>query len=122
VEVGIPAEYQGRLVEMVARLENLSIELQNKARVVVNEKTGTVVMGRKCASGREHRPGRPGHPGHLHPPGQPAAAVQPRQTVATEQKDIKVVEDKMKTLTIEPGISVGRLAKCSTPSASRPGT
>jgi flagellar P-ring protein precursor FlgI len=33
------------------------------------------------------------------------------KTVATEQKDIKVVEDKMKTLTIEPGISVGRLAE-----------
>jgi flagellar P-ring protein precursor FlgI len=112
VEVGIPAEYQGRLVEMVARLENLSIELQNKARVVVNEKTGTVVMGAEVRIGAVSivQGGLAIQVTSTLQASQPLPFSQGK-TVATEQKDIKVVEDKMKTLTIEPGISVGRLAE-----------
>lgn len=40
------------LVAEVARLENLSVEQQRKARVVVNERTGTVVAGGDVRLGR----------------------------------------------------------------------
>jgi flagellar P-ring protein FlgI len=39
------ANAPGNLVAEVARLENLSIEQQRRARVVVNERTGTIVAG-----------------------------------------------------------------------------
>jgi flagellar P-ring protein precursor FlgI len=45
IDVTIPKEFQGKAVELIARLENLSIQVQPKSRVVVNEKTGTLIMG-----------------------------------------------------------------------------
>lgn len=46
VEVTIPSEYQGNLVGFVAELEAMTVAADGKAVVVVNERTGTVVMGR----------------------------------------------------------------------------
>ncbi|MGA2081302.1 MAG: flagellar basal body P-ring protein FlgI [Holophaga sp.] len=112
VEVGIPPEYQGRLVEMVARLENLPIETQNKARVVVNEKTGTVVMGAEVRIGAVSivQAGLAIQVTATTQVSQPAPFSKGK-TAVTEQKDIKVEEEKVKTLSVEPGISVGRLAE-----------
>jgi len=42
----IPSEFQGNLVPLMATVENLEITPDGKARVVVDEKTGTVVLGR----------------------------------------------------------------------------
>ena len=42
----IPAEFQGNLVPLMATVENLEVTPDGKARVVVDEKTGTVVLGR----------------------------------------------------------------------------
>jgi len=112
VEVGIPAEFQGRLVELVARLENLPIQLQNHARVVVNEKTGTVVMGAEVRIGAVSivQGGLAIQVTSTPQVSQPNAFSKGK-TVTTEKTDVKVEEEKMKTLTIEPGISVGRLAE-----------
>jgi len=105
-------ELQGRLVELVAKLENLPIRLQNKARVVVNEKTGTVVMGAEVRIGAVSivQGGLAIQVTSTVQASQPNAFSKGK-TVTTEQKDIKVEEEKMKTLNIEPGISVGRLAE-----------
>ncbi len=45
VTVTLPAEYKNRPTEFVAELERLTVEPDREARVVVNEKTGTVVLG-----------------------------------------------------------------------------
>ncbi|NNJ99561.1 MAG: flagellar basal body P-ring protein FlgI [Desulfatitalea sp.] len=45
LEVKIPAAYAGNLVELVAMIERLEVMPDNAARVVINERTGTVVMG-----------------------------------------------------------------------------
>jgi len=45
VTVRVPADYQGHLPELIARLEPLSVETDSPAKVVINERTGTVVMG-----------------------------------------------------------------------------
>jgi flagellar P-ring protein precursor FlgI len=112
VEVAIPAEYQGRLVEMVARLENLTIQLQNKARVVVNEKTGTVVMGAEVRIGAVSIvQGGLAIQVTARPMVSQPAPLSKGKTAVVVQKDVKVEEEKMKTLSIEPGITVGRLAE-----------
>jgi flagellar P-ring protein precursor FlgI len=41
----IPAAYQGRTVEFAADLERLEVQPDNVAKVVLNERTGTIVMG-----------------------------------------------------------------------------
>lgn len=45
VAVQVPDGYRSNLVGLVTRIENLTIEPDRRARVVVNERTGTVVAG-----------------------------------------------------------------------------
>jgi flagellar P-ring protein precursor FlgI len=47
VSVQIPERYASRPVEFVAELEQLSIDTDRPARVVINERTGTIVMGKE---------------------------------------------------------------------------
>jgi flagellar P-ring protein precursor FlgI len=47
VGVTIPAEYANRAVEFVADLEALTVEADRPARVIINERTGTIVMGKQ---------------------------------------------------------------------------
>lgn len=45
VQLAIPERYRGRIVEFVAELERLDVNPDVPARVVMNERTGTIVMG-----------------------------------------------------------------------------
>jgi flagellar P-ring protein precursor FlgI len=45
VDVIAPSVYEGRGVDLLAIIENLDVSPDSRARVVVNEKTGTVVIG-----------------------------------------------------------------------------
>jgi flagellar P-ring protein FlgI len=45
VTLEIPEAYRGRTVEFAADLERLEVQPDNPARVVLNERTGTIVMG-----------------------------------------------------------------------------
>jgi len=45
VTVSVPAEYRATIPDLIARLEPLSIAVDTMARVVINERTGTVVLG-----------------------------------------------------------------------------
>ncbi len=45
IEVSVPASYLGQTVELISRVENLEIEPDTIAKVVLDERTGTVVMG-----------------------------------------------------------------------------
>ena len=46
VTVDTPAEWAARPAEFISELERLSVEADRVARVVINERTGTIVMGR----------------------------------------------------------------------------
>lgn len=45
IDIVVPFNYDGNSVELLALLENLNINVDSKAKVVLNERTGTVVMG-----------------------------------------------------------------------------
>jgi flagellar P-ring protein FlgI len=45
VQIAVPDPYRNRLVEFVAELERLEVNPDVRARVVMNERTGTIVMG-----------------------------------------------------------------------------
>lgn len=112
VEVAVPQEFQGRVVELVARLENLGVQLQSKARVVVNEKTGTVILGADVKLGAVSiiQGGLSIQVTSTPQVSQPAPFSKGK-TVQTDKKDVTATEEKPKTLTLEPGVSVGRLAE-----------
>lgn len=47
VDVIVPPQYDGNAVELLATIESLEINPDARAKVVINEKTGTVVIGEK---------------------------------------------------------------------------
>ena len=47
VSVDVPADYSARVTEFVAQVEALTVDSDRPARVVINERTGTIVMGKE---------------------------------------------------------------------------
>ncbi|OFZ78240.1 MAG: flagellar biosynthesis protein FlgA [Bdellovibrionales bacterium RIFOXYD1_FULL_53_11] len=47
IDIVVPFNYEGNTVELLALLENLNVNVESRARVVLNERTGTVVMGER---------------------------------------------------------------------------
>jgi len=47
VSVRIPSPYAGRPTDFIADLESLTVDADQPAEVVVNERTGTIIMGRE---------------------------------------------------------------------------
>ncbi len=45
INVKVPPLFRDRLVEFIASMEKLTVTTDQKARVIINERTGTVVMG-----------------------------------------------------------------------------
>ncbi|MBI3543435.1 MAG: flagellar basal body P-ring protein FlgI [Deltaproteobacteria bacterium] len=45
VDIIVPFNYEGNGVELIATIENLQINPDSKARVILNERTGTIVIG-----------------------------------------------------------------------------
>ena len=46
VSVTVPPAYSTRVTQFISELENLSVEADRPARVVINERTGTIVLGK----------------------------------------------------------------------------
>jgi flagellar P-ring protein precursor FlgI len=46
ISVNMPPEFAGRSVEFISELESLTVEVDRVTKVVVNERTGTIVMGK----------------------------------------------------------------------------
>lgn len=112
IDLPIPMEFQGRAVELVARLENLPIPIQPKNRVVVNEKTGTIVLGSDVKIGAISIV----QGGLSIVVSSTPLISQPKplskgKTVVTEKAEVSAVEEKAKTITVDPGASVGKLAE-----------
>jgi flagellar P-ring protein precursor FlgI len=46
ISVALPTEYQKKSTEFVAEMESLTVETDRRAAIVVNERTGTIIMGK----------------------------------------------------------------------------
>ncbi|MBF0492337.1 MAG: flagellar basal body P-ring protein FlgI [Deltaproteobacteria bacterium] len=113
ISIQVPGEYQDKVVGLIARLESLEIQPDSTARVVLNERTGTVVMGenvRISTVAVSH--------GSLniridqsYQVSQPNALSQ-GETAIIPQSDISVSDDKERKLVIVPqGVSIGEIVK-----------
>jgi len=111
MEVTPPANYQGRIADLVAEIEVLDVTPDSVARIVVNEKTGTIVMGsavRISTVAVSH--------GNLSLViGESADVSQPNpfsqgQTVAVPQTTVEVKEDKGNIVVMPMGVSIGDVA------------
>ncbi|MCL1907998.1 MAG: flagellar basal body P-ring protein FlgI [Holophagaceae bacterium] len=112
VDVKVPNVFTGRAVELVARLENLSIQTQPKTRVVINEKTGTVIMGSDVMVDAVHIV----HGSLSIQISSTPVVSQPNPfsegtTAVANVRNVTVTEDAGKIFKAEAGTTVGQLAE-----------
>ena len=110
VVVDVPGSEQARLVEFVSRVEQVTLPMDAPAKVVVNERTGTVIMGNQVRISTvavshgnlsihiksEFQVSQP-------PPFAPVGAT----TTTVPRTDIGVSEDKAGLAVVSGGASIG---------------
>ncbi len=112
VTVRVPQSYIARPVEFIAELEQVTVDPQRASRIVVNERTGTIVMGKDV----HVAPVAIMH-GNLtvevqttYNVSQPAP-LSNGQTTVTPQTDVKAAEEKAKNLILKEGATVEDLVR-----------
>lgn len=112
IQVRIPDGYQSNLVSLMARIEGIDIAPDTYAKVVINERTGTIVMGHNVristvaiSQGNLHIQVR-STPVISQP--QPFSAG---QTVVAEQQDVSVAESQGEVTLVDSGTSIGDLVR-----------
>ncbi len=113
VSIAVPDSFANRVVELMSVIELINVDVDMPARVVINERTGTIVVGENVvispvalAHGgltveikTEYQVSQPSP---LAPPG--------AETVVVPQKEVKA-EEKRATLTEVKGATIGQLVK-----------
>lgn len=111
LEINVPPQFRDNIVAFVAEVEQLRVIPDTIARIVVNERTGTIVMGegvRISTVAVSH--------GNLSLVISESARVsQPLplsegQTVVIPETDIKVIEEMGNLIVMEQGVSIGDVA------------
>lgn len=112
IEVEVPDRYQGRLVEMVSLIEGLGVTPDTVSKVVINERTGTVIMGenvRIATIAIAH--------GNLSIQISESRNVsQPLpfsegQTAVTPETDVQVAEGNNPVYLMQSGVSIGEVVR-----------
>lgn len=121
VSVDLPAGYKGKAVEFLGEIENLLVETDRPAKIVVNERTGTIVMGKDVRIA----PVAILH-GTLTVEIQTTLNVsQPEplskgQTTVTPQVNVTAKEEKARNVVLKQGASVEELVRALTAIGSTP--
>lgn len=112
ISVAIPAAYSEKPTEFVAELEHLTVEADRPIRVVINERTGTVVLGKDIRIA----PVAILH-GNLSVEIQTSFAVSqpaplaPGTTQVVPQTEVSAKEEKARTLVLKDGATVEDLVR-----------
>ena len=110
VAVDVPAADQGRLVDFVARLEQLTVPTDAPAKIVVNERTGTVIMGslvRIATVAVSHGNLSIQIKAELQVSQPPPLAPSSAQTVVVPKTDVQIKEDRAALAVMQQGASIG---------------
>jgi len=108
IRLEIPPAFAGRVVEFIAAVEELPVTPDAIAKVVINERTGTIVMGHRARVATvavAHGSLR------VRVETQPLVAVtgaadQGGEAVVAQQTTVLVEEDRARTVVLESGASV----------------
>lgn len=112
IQVKVPQKYMGNLVGLVSMIEGLNVTTDSVAKVVINERTGTVVVGKNVRISTiaiAH--------GNLSIAIKESANVsQPLpfsegETVVVPETDISIKEDKNKLMLVDSGVNIGELVR-----------
>jgi flagellar P-ring protein precursor FlgI len=127
----IPARLQGKVVNLIARIGDLEVTPDNIAKVIVNEKTGTVVIGQNVSiqevavahgnlSIQIKETKEVSQPLPFSPAGLGAGpkevgggiiAAPGGSTIVTPDSDVRVAEERNQLILIPPGNTIDELVK-----------
>ncbi|WP_407081019.1 flagellar basal body P-ring protein FlgI [Magnetococcus marinus] len=112
VKVQVPPSYKGRVVEFVSRMEGAEVEVDTRAVVVVNERTGTIVMGENVrvstvALSHGALSIRITDTPQVSQPNPLAGG----DTAVVNQRDVQVTEKDARLVQMEEGVTLGDLVK-----------
>jgi flagellar P-ring protein precursor FlgI len=115
ISIDPPAPFASRTVELIAELENLTIDADRTTKVVVNERTGTIVMGKdvRIAPVAILQGSLAIEIQTTYAVSQPAALAS-GETVVTPQVGVGVKEDKAKNVVLKQGATIEDLVKALT--------
>ncbi len=113
IRVKVPDNYRGKTVQFVTMIESLGVTPDMVSKIVVNERTGTVIMGenvRIATIAIAH--------GNLsiqidesQDVSQPLPFSRGGETIVTPESDILVKEGKNPLFLVESGVSIGEVVK-----------
>jgi flagellar P-ring protein precursor FlgI len=113
IHVAVPASYAGNIAALIAAVEGLSVTPDSVSRVVINERTGTVIMGenvRIATVAIAH--------GNLSVEikqnfdvSQPMPFSNRGQTVVTSDTQTTVREGRAPLQVLESGVSIGQVVR-----------
>jgi len=111
INVWIPLEQKKNSITFIADLENLDVQPDTTAKIVVNEKTGTIVMGSQVRISTVAVT----HANLSLVISEGADVSQPNplaagETVIVPETGIDVTEDKANLMVLETGVSIGEVA------------
>ena len=114
VSLQVPDPYKGRLVELLAAIEGLEVTVDLPARVVVNERTGTIVMGDQVrisdvAVSHGNLTIRVKTEFQVSQP--PPFAPEGSETVVVPQRQTDVKEEEAQILVLKGGTTIGEVVR-----------
>lgn len=116
VKAAIPTAYQGRVVEYIASIEGLDVAVDAPAKVVVNERTGTVVLGEHvristCAISHGNLTISVKNTLNVSQPPAPLIGSTGSQTVVTPDVQTDVKEQESRLVVVEETVTLGEVVR-----------
>ncbi len=113
VDVRIPAEFHDDTVGFIAELETLRLKTDAVAKVIINERTGTIIMGRevRISSVAISQGGVTVRIGTEYDVSQPAPFARQGDTVTVPRTSVEVKERKPESVVLPDGATVDEVVR-----------
>jgi flagellar P-ring protein FlgI len=116
VKATIPSAFQGRVVEYIASIEGLDVAVDAVAKVVVNERTGTVVLGEHvristCAISHGNLTISVKNTLNVSQPPAPLVGSTAGQTTVTEDVQTEIKEQESRLMVVDETVTLGEVVR-----------
>lgn len=113
IEVEVPADYRAQPVLFAAALESIDVHQDRAARVVLNERTGTVIMGQdvRLSTVAISHGGLSITITETPVVSQPNPLSRGGQTVVETQSQVEVTQDERRLIMVEEGVSLAEVVR-----------
>jgi len=113
IAIKVPQSYENRIVEYMAEVENATMDVDIRARVVINEKTGTIVMGNEVRISQVSiiHGSLTLQVGTVYNVSQPAPFSRQGDTIVVPEETVTAQEEKGRTVTMHEGASVEEIVR-----------